>query len=147
MRGRSGQVRADHHRRDDGGDRPRPSLLRVEENRWWLALADSAGLYARGVAVNSGLDVTVREPEVYPIQVQGPKSKDVMHALFGDEILGIKYYWTLTTELDGIPVVYQPNRLDPIKVGYEVPTRDHLARRRSLGPRLRRRPASLQHPA
>src|SRR5262245_19985017 len=73
---------------EDGGIVNDPVLLRLEENRWWLALADSdAGLYARGVAVNSGLDVHVGEPEVYPIQVQGPRSTAVLHALFGDEIL------------------------------------------------------------
>ena len=71
---------------EDGGIVNDPVLLRVEENRWWLALADSdAGLWARGVAIHSGLDVTVREPEVYPIQVQGPKSKDVMRTLFGPD--------------------------------------------------------------
>ena len=43
---------------EDGGIVNDPVLLRVEENRWWLALADSdAGLWARGVAVHSGLDV------------------------------------------------------------------------------------------
>ena len=35
------------------------------------------------MAINSGMDVTVREPEVYPVQVQGPKSKDTLVALFG----------------------------------------------------------------
>jgi glycine cleavage system aminomethyltransferase T len=91
---------------DDGGIVNDPVLLRVEADRWWLALADSdAGLWARGVAINSGMDVKVREPEVYPVQVQGPRSKDTLVTLFGPEILDIKYYWTLTTELDGIPVV------------------------------------------
>ena len=81
---------------EDGGIVNDPVLLRIEENRWWLALADSdAGLWARGVAIHSGLDVTVREPEIYPIQVQGPKSKDVMQTLFGDAVLDIRYYWTL----------------------------------------------------
>ena len=109
---------------DDGGIVNDPVLLRVEENRWWLALADSdAGLYARGVAVNSGLDVKVREPEVYPIQVQGPKSKDTLRKLFGDAILDIKYYWTLTTELDGIPVVISRTGWTG-EVGYEIYLRD-----------------------
>ena len=52
---------------EDGGIVNDPVLLRVEENRWWLALADSdAGLYAMGVAVHSGMDVHVGHPEVYP---------------------------------------------------------------------------------
>jgi len=89
---------------EDGGIVNDPVLLRLEENRYWLALADSdAGLYARGVAVNSGLDVRVDEPDVYPVQVQGPKSKDVLRDLFGDGVLEIKYYWTMQTRLDDIP--------------------------------------------
>ena len=109
---------------EDGGIVNDPVLLRVEENRWWLALADSdAGLWARGVAINSGMDVTVREPEVYPVQVQGPKSKDVMRTLFGDAVDGIKYYWTLTTELDGIPVVISRTGWTA-EVGYEIYLRD-----------------------
>jgi glycine cleavage system aminomethyltransferase T len=109
---------------EDGGIVNDPVLLRVEADRWWLALADSdAGLWARGVAINSGLDVTVREPEIYPIQVQGPKSKDVMRTLFGDAVLDIKYYWTMTTELDGIPVVISRTGWTG-EVGYEIYLRD-----------------------
>jgi aminomethyltransferase len=109
---------------EDGGIVNDPVLLRVEADRWWLALADSdAGLWARGVAINSGYDVKVREPEVYPVQVQGAKSKDVMSALFGPAVLDIRYYWTLTTELDGIPVVISRTGWTG-EVGYEIYLRD-----------------------
>ena len=47
----------------------------------------------RGVAYNSGLDVTIKELDVGPMQIQGPKSKDVMVDLFGDSILEIPYYY------------------------------------------------------
>jgi glycine cleavage system aminomethyltransferase T len=109
---------------EDGGIVNDPVLLRVEADRWWLALADSdAGLWARGVAIHSGMDVKVREPEVYPVQVQGPKSKDTLVSLFGEQILDIKYYWTLTTELDGIPVVISRTGWTG-EVGYEIYLRD-----------------------
>ena len=109
---------------EDGGIVNDPVLSRIGENQWWLALADSdAGLWARGVAVNSGLDVTVREPEVYPVQVQGPKSKDVMVALFGDSVLGIRYYWNMEADLDGIPVVICRTGWTG-EVGYEIYLRD-----------------------
>ena len=109
---------------DDGGIVNDPVLLRIEENRWWLALADSdAGLYARGVAVNSGLDVTVREPEVYPVQVQGPKSGHVIRQLFGDAVADLKYYWCAEAEVDGIPVVISRTGWTG-EVGYEVYLRD-----------------------
>jgi glycine cleavage system aminomethyltransferase T len=109
---------------EDGGIVNDPVLLRLEENRWWLALADSdAGLWARGVAVHSGLDVTVREPEVHPVQVQGPKSKDVIRTLFGDAVADLRYYWTAQTEVDGIPVVISRTGWTG-EVGYEIYLRD-----------------------
>ena len=58
----------------------------------------------------------------YPVQVQGPKSKDTRSALFG-EVLDIKYYWTLTTDLDGIPVVISRTGWTG-EVGYEIYLRD-----------------------
>ena len=69
------------------------------------------------------MDVTVREPEVYPIQVQGPKSKDTMRTALRAAIDDIKYYWTLTTELDGIPVVISRTGWTG-EVGYEIYLRD-----------------------
>jgi aminomethyltransferase len=108
----------------DGGIVNDPVLLRVEENRWWLALADSdAGLYAIGVAANAGMDVTVGHPEVYPVQVQGPKAKDTMRDLFGDWILDMKYYWCDEADLDGIPVVISRTGWTAV-VGYEIYLRD-----------------------
>ena len=109
---------------EDGGIVNDPVLLRVEENRWWLALADSdAGLWARGVAVHSGLDVTVREPEVHPVQVQGPKSKDVIRTLFGDAVADSRTTGRPQTELDGIPVVISRTGWTG-EVGYEIYLRD-----------------------
>ena len=112
---------------EDGGIINDPVLSRIGENRWWLALADSdAGLWARGVAINSGLEVTVREPEIYPVQVQGPKSKDVMKALFGDAVLDIRYYWCMEADLDGIPVVICRTGYTG-ELGYEIYLRDPSA--------------------
>jgi len=109
---------------EDGGIVNDPVLLRVEENRWWLALADSdAGLWARGAAVYSGLDVTVREPDVHPVQVQGPKSKDVIRTLFGDAVADLRSCWTAEASVDGIPVVISRTRWTG-EVGYEVYLRD-----------------------
>ena len=90
----------------DGGIINDPVLLRVEENRFWLSLADSdVELWARGVAFKSGHDVTIKEIDVGPVQVQGPKSKDVMVDLFGDSILEIPYYYMRPYELDGMKVL------------------------------------------
>jgi aminomethyltransferase len=105
---------------EDGGILNDPVLLRPAEDRFWLALADSdLLLWAKGVAVGSGFDVEIREPDVSPVQVQGPKSKDVVRALFGDGILELPYYHCVETELDGIPVVVGRTGWTG-EVGYEI---------------------------
>jgi aminomethyltransferase len=108
----------------DGGVINDPVLLRLGENHFWLALADSdVLLWARGVAMNAGLRVEITEPDVSPLQVQGPKAKEVVGALFGDPVLQLKYYWFLETSLDGIPVVVTRTGWSG-EVGYEVYLRD-----------------------
>jgi glycine cleavage system aminomethyltransferase T len=63
----------------DGGIINDPVLLRLEENKFWLSLADSdVGLWARGLAVHSGLNVKIEEVDVAPVQIQGPKSKELL---------------------------------------------------------------------
>jgi aminomethyltransferase len=57
------------------------------------------------VAYNGGYDVTIKELDVGPVQVQGPKSKDVMVDLFGDSILDIPYYYLRPYELQGMKVL------------------------------------------
>lgn len=104
----------------NGGIINDPVLARVGENHFWLAAADSdLLLWAKGVAVNSGMDVEIREPDVSPMQVQGPKSKDVIHSLFGDEVLKLKYYDCMPAELNGIPVVITRTGWTG-EVGYEI---------------------------
>ena len=74
----------------------------IAENHFWLSLGDSdILLWAQGVAINSELNVTIREPDVSPLQLQGPKSIDIMKVLFGDQIVNMKYYWLIETKLNG----------------------------------------------
>jgi aminomethyltransferase len=97
-----------------------PVLLRPDEDRIWLALADSdAALYAKGVAAFTSLDVEINSPEVAPMQVQGPRSKDVIGELFGAEVRDLRYYWCTRTEVDGIPVVVSRTGWTG-EVGYEI---------------------------
>lgn len=97
-----------------------PVLLRLAEDRFWLSLADSdVLLWAKGLAVHADMDVDVREPDVSPMQVQGPKSKAVVHALFGNPVLDLPYYGFLETKLDGIPVVVTRTGWTA-EVGYEL---------------------------
>lgn len=90
----------------EGGLLNDPVLLRLAENHFWISLADSdILLWAQGVAVHAGLDVIITEPDVSPLQLQGPKSGDIAAALFGEEIRSLRYYWLKELELDGIPLV------------------------------------------
>ncbi|WGT51292.1 glycine cleavage T C-terminal barrel domain-containing protein [Thioclava nitratireducens] len=107
-----------------GGILNDPILLRLAENHFWISLADSdILLWAQGVAVHSGLDVQICEPDVSPLQLQGPKSGQIMQALFGDEILSLKYYWLRELELDGIPLVVSRTGWSS-ELGYELYLRD-----------------------
>jgi len=108
----------------DGGILNDPVLLRLGENHFWLSLADSdILLWAQGVAINSGMDVTICEPDVSPLQLQGPKSGEVMKALFGDEIMDLRYYWLREVELDGIPLIVSRTGWSS-ELGYELYLRD-----------------------
>ncbi len=109
---------------DDGGIINDPVLLRLGDNHFWLALADSdLLLWAMGIAYNSGMDVQIREPDVSPMQIQGPKSKLVMRSLFGDEVLELAYYYFLERDLDGIPVIVTRTGWTG-EVGFEIYLRD-----------------------
>lgn len=104
----------------DGGIINDPVLLRLAEDRFWLSLADSdVLLWALGVATHSGLQIKISEPDVSPLQLQGPKSGDIMEALFGARIRDLKYYWFDHFELDGIPLVISRTGWSS-ELGYEI---------------------------
>jgi aminomethyltransferase len=108
----------------EGGIVNDPVMLRLGENHFWFALASSdALLYAIGLAASLDWDVHLSEPDVSPLQIQGPHSSDVVAALFGDDILSLKYYWFRELELDGIPLVVTRTGWTA-EVGYEVYLRD-----------------------
>lgn len=104
----------------DGGILNDPVLLRVEENRFWLSLADSdVELWAKGVAYNSNYNVQIKEIDVAPVQVQGPKSIDVMIDLFGDSIREVPYYYLRPFKLDGMDVLVSRTGYTS-ELGYEI---------------------------
>ena len=108
----------------DGGILNDPILLRLGENHFWISIADSdILLWAQGVSVHSGLNVTIREPDVSPLQLQGPKSGEVMKALFGESIMSLKYYWLREVEIDGIPLIVSRTGWSS-ELGYELYLQD-----------------------
>ena len=108
----------------DGGLLNDPILLRLAENHFWISLADSdILLWAQGVAVHSGLDVSICEPDVSPLQLQGPNSGKIMKALFGESIEDLRYYWLRELELEGIPLLVSRTGWSS-ELGYEIYLRD-----------------------
>ena len=104
----------------EGGIINDPVLLRLEENRYWISLADSdVLLWAQGVAVNSGLNVNIFEPDASPLQLQGPNSGKIMEALFGASIADLRYYWLRKINLDGIPLIVSRTGWSS-ELGYEI---------------------------
>ena len=109
---------------DKGGIINDPVLLRLAENHFWLSLGDSdVLLWAQGVAINSGLNVKISEPDVSPLQLQGPTSAAIMIKLFGEDIKDLKYYWFKEYELDGIPLIVSRTGWSS-ELGYELFLRD-----------------------
>jgi glycine cleavage system aminomethyltransferase T len=105
----------------DGGIINDPVLLRLEEDRFLLSLADSdVDLWAMGVAYHSGMDVSIREVDIAPVQIQGPKAKEVMAELFGQQILELPYYdLAQDLKLDGMSVFVSRTGYSG-EIGYEI---------------------------
>jgi len=99
-------------------------MLRVAEQQFWLSPGDGdVLLWVLGVAARSGLNARVFEPDVSPLQLQGPKSPYVARQLLGDSILNLKYYWMVETSIDDIPVVVSRTGWSG-ELGYEIYLRD-----------------------
>jgi aminomethyltransferase len=105
----------------DGGIINDPVMTRMDENTFWFALASSdVLLFAKGLKnAYPKLNVTLRERDTAPLQVQGPKSKNLMSDLVGKDILDMKYYWWRKAEIRGVPVVITRTGWTS-EVGYEI---------------------------
>ena len=90
----------------DGGIINDACLLRLEENKFWISPGDGdVILWLQGIAINSGMDVSIHEPDVSPLQISGPKSGKLIQKLFNGEHDELGYYKAKQTSLDDIPLV------------------------------------------
>ena len=77
----------------NGGIINDPILTKIAEKHYYLSVADSdVLLWARGLAIGFKLNVRIREPDVWPLAVQGPKATLVLSEIFGDKINSIKKF-------------------------------------------------------
>jgi dimethylsulfoniopropionate demethylase len=87
---------------ENGGLVNDPVLIKFANNDWWVSIADSdVRLWARGLALGYGLDVTVREAAIWPLAVQGPKAETLVTRVFGDEVPGIRFFRSKMLEFRG----------------------------------------------
>ena len=78
---------------ESGGMLNDPVALRIEDDRYWVSIADSdVLLWAKGIAAGMRLEVEVDEPDVSPLAVQGPKADELMARVFGDSVRDIRFF-------------------------------------------------------
>ena len=103
-----------------GGILNDPVLLKISDDCFWFSLADSDVLFwAQGLAANSKFDVDICEPDVSPLQLQGPKSRKIMIDLFGEDISDLKYYWFKPFKLNEIDLIISRTGWSS-ELGYEI---------------------------
>lgn len=108
----------------DGGVVNDPILIRLGENHFWLSIADSdVILWAKGVATHTAMDVQIREPDISPLQLQGPRSREILTAAFGEEPAALKYYRFMEYDWEGVPLVISRTGWSS-ELGYEIFLRD-----------------------
>jgi glycine cleavage system aminomethyltransferase T len=107
----------------EGGIVNDPVMLRLGDKHFWFSTSDSdLLLWVKGVAVHAGFDVQVGEPDVSPVQIQGPKSTAVVESLFGRTV-ALSPYEFVQTDLDRIPVILSRTGWSG-ELGYEIFLRD-----------------------
>ncbi|MBP1969099.1 aminomethyltransferase [Virgibacillus natechei] len=91
---------------DEGGIINDPVLLRPHEDEFWFSLSDSdVSLWLQALNIMNNFDCTVREIDVSPVQIQGPKSTSFMVDLFGKRIHDVPYYGLMEGEVNDCPVI------------------------------------------
>jgi glycine cleavage system aminomethyltransferase T len=101
-----------------------PIILKLEEDLFWLSIADSdMWLWAGAIAAERGLNVAISDPNVAPMAIQGPQGEDVVASVLGDWVRALKYFWFKETAIEGIPVVVQRSGWSK-QGGFEIYLRD-----------------------
>jgi len=83
-----------------------PVMLKLAEDHFWFSLSDSdALLWVQGVSSGKGYDAEISEPDVSPLQIQGPNSTELMSKVFGKWIEELAFYKFKEVNHAGIPMV------------------------------------------
>ena len=107
---------------ENGGIINDPLILKFNDNKFWLSIADSdAILWCKGVALSCKFNVKISEPEACPLSLQGPRSKELIRKVTNDDpiIMGLKYYQFIETNLFGIDIIIARSGWSN-QFGYEI---------------------------
>ena len=109
---------------DAGGVLNDPVLLKLAEDRFWLSVADSdLLLWCKGVAMGRDWRVQIQEPDVSPLQLQGPLAIEVAKSMFGDWVDSLKFFWAKEFDYKNVPLVISRTGWSGEK-GFEIYLRD-----------------------
>jgi glycine cleavage system aminomethyltransferase T len=109
---------------ENGGILNDPVLLRIAEDEFWFSISDSdLMLWLQGVEVGRPFDVGIAEIDVAPVQIQGPRSVDLMVDLVGPELADLPSYGLMEAAVAGLPVIVSQTGFTGEK-GYEIFLRD-----------------------
>ena len=111
---------------EDGGILNDPVLLRLDDDEFWFSISDSTLMqWLQGVNVGEDYDVEIDEIDISPMQIQGPKSVDVMVDVVGEEVKEIPYYGLMEAEVNGCSVLVSQTGFSGEK-GFEIYVKDSM---------------------
>jgi aminomethyltransferase len=109
---------------EDGGILNDPVLLRPGEDEFWFSISDSTLMqWLQGVNVGMDFDVEIDEIDVAPMQIQGPRSVDVMEEFLGEDVHEVPYYGLMDADINGVSCLISQTGFSGEK-GFEIYVRD-----------------------
>ena len=103
-----------------------PVLLRVAEDEFWFSISDSdVLLWAQGVNSSGKYNVDIHEIDVSPIQIQGPKSVNLVEKMVGSHVREMPYYTLIHDEVNGHKVTISRTGFSG-EVGFEIYLHDAM---------------------
>lgn len=83
-----------------------PVMLKIADDCYWFSLSDGDSLlWAEAIAAGYKYNVEVTEPDVSPLQVQGPHATKLMTKVFGDWVHDLAFYRFKEVNHQGIPLI------------------------------------------
>ena len=97
-----------------------PVLTKVAENHYWLSVSDAdLILFFKGVAAAKNLNVSIGEPEVSPLGIQGSRASELAAKVWGEQVLDIKFFRYKRVDVCGQSMILARSGFS-LRGGYEL---------------------------